>query len=527
MPRRSTILLNIAITLSLAFSGALSGVLIPSPVATGATSAPAAIPGEVRPDPASRRVKRQRRHDQKQQNRQQDRNRKADPKKPDPKKNDKKRDRPGAGNSREVSAEDRYIIVLKRGTGNPTRAADVVVSDAADVTVTHVYDHVFDGFAAEIPDDQLEEVRNDPRVQAVVPDEEVHAFEQTLSTGINRIDADRNTMAKIDGRDDRVDVDVAVLDSGIGPHPDLNVVGGVSCADGVTSYDDDRGHGTHVAGTIGALDNGIGVVGVAPGARLWAVKVLHSDGHGLTSEVICGLDWVAANSDKIDVVNMSLGKPGAESPCPGNDLLHNAVCRVVDAGVTVVAAAGNSTSDAATIRPATFDEVITVSALADSDGIPGGTGAATAKGPDDSLADFSNFGPDVDIAAPGVNILSTKLGGGYGLGWGTSMASPHVAGAAALFLANHPEANPAGVKAHLLSTREDSALPNDPDSINEGVLHVGDESAPPPPTVNPAPQDPPSVSPPPAKSKKGHKKGHKKGKKGGGNGKKKGGGNGN
>jgi subtilisin len=125
--------------------------------------------------------------------------------------------------------------------------------------------------------------------------------------------------------------------------------------------------------------------------------------------------------------------------------------------------------------PAAYDEVITVSALADSDGRPGGDGRATTQGADDSLADFSNFGADVDIAAPGVDILSTVLGG-YARGYGTSVASPHVAGAAALFLAKQPGATPAEVKAHLLSTRKEIVLPNDPDAINEGVLYVGDKN---------------------------------------------------
>jgi subtilisin len=207
--------------------------------------------------------------------------------------------------------------------------------------------------------------------------------------------------------------------------------------------------------------------------------VLHDDGGGLWSEIVCGLDWVAANSGTIDVVNMSLAGNGTDGPCAGTPL-HNAVCRVVNAGIPVVVAAGNAGKDAASTIPATYDEVITVSALADSDGLPGGVGAATTRGADDSLADFSNFGPDVDIAAPGVSILST-VPGGYVSGWGTSMASPHVAGAAALFRAKHTGASPAEVKAYLLSTRKDIALPHDPDGVNEGVLYIGDKSTPTPP----------------------------------------------
>ena len=472
MGRRSISLLNLTLILSIAFSGTLSGILVPSPVATGTSSAPVAAPGHASPELTSRRVKREHKHDSRQENRQQ--NTRSKDGKGGREQKDKKRDRSGSRAGKGKSIEDRYIVVLKPSKGDPEQAASDLASDSADVVVTHVYEEILDGFAAVIPDDQLDDVRNDPRVESVVPDQEVHAFDLNLPTGINRIDADQNATAKIDGKNERVDVDVAVLDTGIGPHPDLDVAGGISCIDGTTSYADDNDHGTHVAGTISALDNGVGVVGVAPGARLWAVKVLDREKHGWWSDVICGLNWVVANSDKIDVVNMSLGWYGADGPC-AETLLHDAICRVVDAGVPVVVAAGNDSKDAAGFVPAAYDEVITVSALADSDGRPGGDGRATTQGPDDSLADFSNFGADVDIAAPGVDILSTVLGG-YARGYGTSVASPHVAGAAALFLAKQPGATPAEVKAHLLSTRKDIVLPNDPDGISEGVLYVGDKN---------------------------------------------------
>ena len=474
MGRRSISLLNLIVILSLAFSGTLSGLLLPNPVAAGTSSELGAAPGHASPELTSRRVKQEHKHDPGQQNRQQGETSKGG--KAGREQKDKKRDRSGPRAGRGKSAEDRYIVVLKPSRGDPEQAASALASESPDVVVTHVYDEVLDGFAAVISDDQLDDIRHDPRVQSVVPDQEVHAFDLNLPTGVNRIDADQNPTAKIDGKNERVDVDVAVLDTGIGPHPDLNVAGGISCIDGTASYADDNDHGTHVAGTIGALDNGVGVVGVAPGARLWAVKVLDSNKHGWWSDVICGLNWVVANSDTIDVVNMSLGWYGADGSC-AETALHDAICRVVDAGIPVVVAAGNDSSDAAGFVPAAYDEVITVSALADSDGRPGGAGRATTRGPDDSLADFSNFGADVDIAAPGVDILST-VRGGYARGYGTSVASPHVAGAAALFLAHQPDATPAEVKAHLLSTRKDIVLPNDPDSINEGVLYAGDGSPP-------------------------------------------------
>jgi len=310
------------------------------------------------------------------------------------------------------SAEDRYIVVLKSGTGSARAAANDIAADAGGVTPTHVYEYVFPGFAAVIPGDKLDVVRNDPRVEAVVADGLVHAAAQTLPTGINRIDADTNSTANINGVDDRVDVDVAGMDSaGNDTHEDLDIHAWGKCTQSHFNGDDD-GHGIHVGGTIGALDNGIGVVGVAPGARLWNIKVFINNS-GLESWIICALDLVEKYADDqedglgdIEVANFSLSGAGTDSDCE-DDVYHQAYCRVVAAGVTVVVAAGNKTKDAANFTPATYEEVITVSALADSDGQSGGDGQDTLDGPDDSLADFSNFGADVDIAAPGVDILST------------------------------------------------------------------------------------------------------------------------
>jgi subtilisin family serine protease len=202
-----------------------------------------------------------------------------------------------------------------------------------------------------------------------------------------------------------------------------------------------------VAGTIGARINGSGVQGVAPNARLFAVKVLDRFGSGSLSAVISGIDWVTANAAAkgIKVANMSLGFQGTSASL--NTALNNSVAR----GVTYVVAAGNSGADAQFFSPANHPAVITVSAIADSDGQCGGAGTATAYGADDTFASFSNWGMPVDIAAPGVNILSTYKDGGYATMSGTSMASPHTAGAAALVIASNPAAMPADVKAALLS----------------------------------------------------------------------------
>lgn len=198
---------------------------------------------------------------------------------------------------------------------------------------------------------------------------------------------------------------------------------------------DDNGHGTHVAGIAAAIDNDQGVLGVAPGARIWAVKVLDESGSGTFADVICGLDWVVANQATIDVVNLSLSGVGSDGPC-FSSALHNAICNVVNAGIPVVVAAGNQGTNAANRVPASFDEVITVGGFSDSDGAPGGLGGPSCFGADDTYLGFSNFGPDVDLAAPGDCILSIDPGGGTSRESGTSEASPHVAGALARFVAS-------------------------------------------------------------------------------------------
>ncbi len=234
---------------------------------------------------------------------------------------------------------------------------------------------------------------------------------------------------------------VAILDTGIMNRPDLNVVGGYDCSGGDGTTTDDNGHGTHVAGII--ADKGVsGVIGVSPGTPLYAVRVFDSSGTGSASNVICGLNWVTRNaaSHNIKVVNMSLGGEGSDDGHCGrmdDDAFHAAVCRVTAAGVTVVAAAGNDGGDLAGSTPAAYPEVLTVTAMADFDGVPGGLASKAPcdiRGRDDYAADFSDYAipgsPEAGhtIAAPGACITSTWNDGGTKTISGTSMASPHVAG---------------------------------------------------------------------------------------------------
>lgn len=372
----------------------------------------------------------------------------------------------------------RYIVVFRDDVTDARVSADEL-GRVHGLGVGFVYSKALKGFSAAIPARVLAALRRDPRVAFIEADQMVQAFGQSNPTGVHRIFGDANAAITIDGADNlRIDVDVAVIDTGIASHPDLSTPvartdcsGSLllrgSCKDGTAN--DGNGHGTHVAGTIAALDNGIGVVGVAPGARLWAVKVLKDNGRGWMSGIIAGVDWVTTHAASIEVANMSLG--GGNSPA-----LCRAISRSVAAGVTYVVAAGNSDVDAARTSPANCADVITVSALADFDGNPGGFGAPTCRpDQDDTLADFSNWGSTVELAAPGVCILSTWNDGGYNTISGTSMASPHVAGAAAL-LASEKIYSPAQIRDLLtlygnLNWTDDSG-----DGIQEPLLDVHDST---------------------------------------------------
>jgi subtilisin len=348
------------------------------------------------------------------------------------------------------------------------------------VSVEDVYGSALHGYSAGMPLPAAQDLALSAGVRSVEADLRVEIAAQQMPTGINRANADASPTAAINGRDQRVDVDVAVIDSGVDlGHPDLNVfrAGAHNCFRQAPNADDQNGHGTHVAGTIGALDNGFGVVGMAPGARIWPVRVLGPTGGGSMSEVICGVDYVTAHARQIEVANMSLGGPGGrdDGSCGrrSGDLLHQAICASVAAGVTYVVAAGNSSRDAAAFSPSSYDEVITVSALADFNGRPGGGAPATCLADvDDTFAGFSNHGHDVDLIAPGVCILSTWPGGGFNTLSGTSMASPHVAGGAALYMARHPGATPAAVRTALRAAGTTWSGVGDPDGITEPLLDV-------------------------------------------------------
>lgn len=225
-------------------------------------------------------------------------------------------------------------------------------------------------------------------------------------------------------------VKVAVIDTGIDTeHPDLKVWGGVSYVTGVTSYDDDNGHGTHVGGIIGAKKNGIGVIGIAPESKLYAVKVLDKNGNGTVPAMTKGVEWSIANN--MDVINLSVGLTPDEIGTPEYRALRTALANAVAAGITVVAASGNDSAPSINY-PARFPDMIAVGGVDDVN----------------DLAYFSNWGAELSLAAPAF-LISTypmdKTDGdykGYTYMWGTSMASPAVAGMAALWVQQSPNSTP-------------------------------------------------------------------------------------
>ncbi len=354
----------------------------------------------------------------------------------------------GAGGDDRVP--DRYIVTFTDDVANPATVAKEL-AQTHGLGLRHTYTAALKGFAALIPDARLDKIQNDARVRYIIPDQVDVLHPQGTPTGVNRIEVDLNPAPTAA---DPVDLDIAVIDTGIDlDHPDLNVVsyisftgigGGGDEDNSSPAGGDNNGHGTHVAGTLAARDNGIDVVGVAPRARLHAIQVCNSGGLCARSDIIAGIDYLTANAGVIEVANMSLGGSGSDDGNCGlsnNDPEHEAICNAVAAGVVFVVSAGNSSANAANFIPAAYDEVITVSALADFNGKAGGGGDPTCRtDEDDSFANFSNFGADVDLMAPGVCILSTWKNGGTNTISGTSMASPHVAGTVGLYIAKNGRA---------------------------------------------------------------------------------------
>jgi len=319
--------------------------------------------------------------------------------------------------------KERKIIVFKDGVDEETK--EVLLNQVGADKIKDL--RLIKGKAVWLTKKGEAELLKSGKVLRIDPDVEVYALEnfernfktgniqikgtkpqppETLTWNIDRVDADLSWAISTGDS-----VKVGVIDTGIDlKHPDLkaNIKGGYNAINPLKSPNDDNGHGTHVAGIIAALDNDIGIIGVGPQIDLYAIKVLNANGSGYLSDVIEGLDWAVNNG--MQVVNMSLG---TSQDVPS---FHEAIINVYNAGVTIVAAAGNT--GGSVVYPAAYPEVIAVSATDQNN----------------QIASFSSRGPEIDLSAPGVSIYSTYKNQSYATLSGTSMAAPHVTGAAALII---------------------------------------------------------------------------------------------
>ena len=367
---------------------------------------------------------------------------------------------------------DRYRIADRYKVANRYR-----------VSHRYRYDNVFNGFAWTIEDslglsdyqEFLDTLALDPDIIWFEPDFDVNSPPSNTSSSSSTQEIPWSVAAvggqtswTVSGNGSgNVNVHVFILDTGVAqadnhdPNDDLALYGSLDFREGVNDPVDYDGHGTHVAGIIGAIDDNDGLVGIAPGARIHNHKVLGDDGRGDISQVIASLELITTtkinNPGMPMVVNLSLGEdigPGAHSA------LDDAVEAAVAAGVTVVVAAGNHSKNASGITPAKVESAITV-------------GSYSFEG---AYSSFSNYGPKVDLLAPGEDIVSmSPAGSGHVVEMtGTSMAAAHVTGAAALYLAHHPTASPSQVLQALLADAKDFVT-GAPSSTTNKSVWVGDD----------------------------------------------------
>ena len=260
------------------------------------------------------------------------------------------------------------------------------------------------------------------------------------------------------------DVKVAIIDTGIDDdHQDLSVYGGASFVSGVASWDDDHGHGTHCAGITGGRQSR-GFIGVAPECKLYAAKVLDSSGSGSLSTVLAGMAWSVQNG--MEVASMSLGSDVPAANTPASVAFQTAALQLINNGCIVIAAAGNAghLANHWVGQPARCDGFMAVGSIDRQR----------------NWSFFSSFGStlgplsNVEIAAPGSSINSTRMGGGHTVKSGTSMACPHVAGAAALLKQMHPTWSPARIRARLRDTATDLGAPGNDEKFGHGLVNCED-----------------------------------------------------
>ncbi len=410
-----------------------------------------------------------------------------------------------------VNSKSKWIITLR--ADSPSDPIDLAVEYGLQVEQPyHIYRFKspdpripgFRGLAAGMDEEALKKLRQDPRVLAVEPDCLVTVTGQTNPAGILRMGITNFPVAHINstsywnsvtGKSQPIDVDVAVLDSGIDlHHPDLNVVEAQDFTGTGHNGDDCENHGTGVAGVIGALNNTFGVVGVAPGARLWSVQVLcGGPGGSLWANVLAGMNYISQHADQISVVNASIVSIGTPAPCVATQA---AVANIVNQGVVFVAGAANDGIDVAGIdgvfgvnpatgvcddrMPAALPEAMTVSAMdVHTNQIPSWSNYSYVPRPTNYV---HSPGGAIDVAAPGDDsgasprgILTTAMWQSYTATYGTSLAAPHVTGLVALYIAANGRAHDAAGVYAIRQAIVDNSVPQskwnnaNPNPQNNGV----------------------------------------------------------
>lgn len=316
------------------------------------------------------------------------------------------------------------------------------------VEIHHIYDSV-SAVSATVPSSKLASLRSQPSILKIESDHPVETSEQIENWGFSQVLANE---AKTNGWTGK-GVKVGIIDTGIRPnHPDLKIAGGVTFVEGTSSYADDEGHGTHVAGIIGALDNDIGTVGVAPEAQIYAIKALNNTGVGNLSDVLAGIEWAIENN--LDIINLSLTSE------QGSSILERVLDKAYNRGILIVAASGNSqtTLPATTdvLYPARYQSVIAVGSVNNNL----------------NKSRFSYFGPSLEFVAPGEKIYSTYNQPDYEYSYGTSMAAPYVAGIAALYKQAYPELNHRQIRELMQNNAVDLGEPGKDKSFGYGLVQA-------------------------------------------------------